>query len=69
MNQVLEQDVTQSDEFYKNEISRILEQIHLNNEIMKRDQEEIDWLKKQSRETMKRIDANLAIIRPLAKLK
>jgi hypothetical protein len=62
MSQVLEQDATQSDEFYKNEIRRMLEKIHLNNEIMKRDQEEIDWLKKQSRETIKRIDANLAII-------
>ncbi|CAN5438717.1 hypothetical protein BH10ACI1_BH10ACI1_14270 [soil metagenome] len=62
MSQVLEPNATQSDEFYKNEINRMLEQIHLNNEIMKRDQEEIDWLKKQSRETMKRIDENLAII-------
>lgn len=59
MSQVLEQDVTQTDEFYKAEFDRILEKIKLNNEIMERDQEEIDFLKQNSRETLKRIDKNL----------
>lgn len=59
MSQVLEQDVTQTDEFYKAEFYRILEKIKLNNEIMERDQEEIDFLKQNSRETLKRIDKNL----------
>ncbi|MGI8670620.1 MAG: hypothetical protein ACR2J3_12375 [Aridibacter sp.] len=59
MSQVLEQDVTQSDEFYKAEFYRILEKIKLNNEIMERDQEEIDFLKQNSRETLKQIDKNL----------
>lgn len=62
MSQVFEQDVTHSDEYYKKEIHRMLEEMQRNNEIMKRDQEEIDWLKQQSRETIKRIDANLAKI-------
>ncbi len=62
MSQVLEQDVTQSDEFYQKEIHRMLEEMRKNNEIMKRDQDEIDWLKSQSRQTMKRIDENLARI-------
>ncbi len=59
MSQVLEQDVTQSDGFYKAEFYKILEKIKLNNEIMERDQEEIDFLKQNSRETLKRIDKNL----------
>ena len=62
MSQVLEQDITQSDEYYKKEVRRLIAEMQKYNEIMKRDQEEIDWLKKQSRETLKRIDANLAII-------
>lgn len=62
MNQVLEQDVTESDEFYKNEIRRMVEQMRINNEIMERDQQEIEWLKQKSRETLKRIDENLATI-------
>lgn len=62
MSQVLEQDTAQSNEFYKKEIRRMIEQMSKNNEIMKRDQDEIDWLKKQSRETLKRIDENIAII-------
>ncbi|CAN5857971.1 hypothetical protein BH20ACI4_BH20ACI4_32540 [soil metagenome] len=62
MSQVLEQDVTQSDEFYKNEIHRMVEQMQRNNEIIERDQEEINQLKMKSRETLKRIDENLAKI-------
>ncbi len=59
MNQVLEQESIQSDEFYRQEINNLLSKIRLNNEKMERDQEEIDWLKKQSRETLNRIDENL----------
>ncbi len=62
MSQVLEQDVTESDEFYKSEIRRMVEQMRKNNEIMERDQQEIDLLKQKSRETLKRIDENLATI-------
>lgn len=62
MSQVLEQDVTESDEFYKSEIRRMVEQMRKNNEIMECDQQEIDLLKQTSRETLKRIDENLATI-------
>ncbi len=62
MSQLLEQDITESDEYYKEEIRRIIEKMRMNNEIMERDQEEIDWLKQNSRETLKRIDENLAKI-------
>ena len=62
MSQVLEQDATQSDEFYREEFNRLMEKIKLNNQIIERDQEEIDFLKNQSRETLKRIDINLAKI-------
>ncbi len=62
MNQVLEQDATKSDEFYKEEFNRLIEKIKVNNQIIERDQEEIDFLKQQSRETLKRIDINLAKI-------
>ena len=62
MSQVLEQEVTQSDEVYKEEFRQLIEKIKLNNEIIERDQEEIDWLKQKSRETLKRIDINLAKI-------
>ena len=62
MSQVLEHEVTQSDEYYKKEVRRLIAEMQKNNEIMKRDQDEIDWLKKQSRETLKRIDANLETI-------
>lgn len=62
MSQILEQDAIQSDEFYKEEFRQLIEKIRLNNEIMERDQEEINYLKLKSRETLKRIDANLAKI-------
>lgn len=62
MNQVLNKEAIQTDEYYQQEIRRMLEQMRRNDEIMQRDQEEIDWLKKKSRETLKRIDENLAII-------
>ena len=62
MSQVLEQEVTQSDEVYKEEFRQLIEKIKLNNEIIERDQEEIDWLKQKSREILKRIDINLAKI-------
>jgi len=59
MNQVLEQDTVQSDEYYKQEVRRMLDEMRKSNEIMNRDQEEIDWLKKQSAEAMRRIQDNL----------
>jgi predicted phage gp36 major capsid-like protein len=62
MSQVLNQEVIQTDEYYQQEIRRMLEEMSKNNEIMQRDQEEIDWLKQKSRETLKRIDENLAKI-------
>ncbi len=45
---------------YKAEFCRFIKKIKLNNEIMERDQAEINRLKQQSRETLKRIDINLA---------
>ena len=62
MSQVLNQEVVQTDEYYQQEIRRMLDEMRKNNEIMQRDQEEIDWLKQKSRETLKRIDENLAKI-------
>ncbi len=62
MSQVLNQEVIQTDEYYQQEIRRMPEEMSKNNEIMQRDQEEIDWLKQKSRETLKRIDENLAKI-------
>ncbi|CAN5459397.1 hypothetical protein BH18ACI1_BH18ACI1_03270 [soil metagenome] len=59
MSQVLEQDIIQSDEFYKQEVHRMLAEMQRKNEKMERDQEEIDWLKKQSLESLRRIDHNL----------
>lgn len=62
MNQVLNREAIQTDEYYQQEIRRMLEEMSRNNEIVQRDQEEIDWLKQKSRETLKRIDENLATI-------
>jgi hypothetical protein len=59
MSQVLEQDTIQSDEFYKQEVHRMLAEMQRKNEKMERDQEEIDWLKKQSLESLRRIDHNI----------
>lgn len=62
MSQVLNQETMQTDEYYKQEVRRMLEEMRISNEIMKRDQEEIDWLKKQSAKTMRQIQENLAKI-------
>lgn len=62
MNRILEQDAAKPDEFYKDEFNRLIEKIRFSNQIIERDQEEIDLLKQQSRETLKRIDINLAKI-------
>ncbi len=59
MSQVLEQETLQSDEYYKQEVRRMLAEMQQKNEIMKRDQEEIDWLKEQSAKTMRQIQENL----------
>ncbi len=59
MSQVLEQDVEQSEEFYKAEFYKILGKIRLNNQKMDKDQEEIDRLKLKSNETLKRIDQKI----------
>ena len=59
MSQIIDQDAIRSDEFYKQEVHRMLNEMKHQNEKMARDQEEIDWLKKQSAETMIRIQENL----------
>ncbi len=59
MSQVLEQDVEQSEEYYKAEFDRIMEKIRLNNEKMDKDQEEIDRLSKKSKKTLERIDQKI----------
>ncbi len=59
MSQVLEQDTVKSDEFYRQEVHRLLEEMQRKNEKMEYDQEEIDWLKEQSLKSLKRIDQNL----------
>ena len=59
MNQVLEQDVMQPNEFYKKEISRLLKEIRLKNEQMDNSQLEIEELEEKSAETLKRIDIKI----------
>ena len=59
MSQIIDQDAIRSDEFYKQEVHRMLNEMKHQNEKMSRDQEEINWLKKQSAETMLRIQENL----------
>lgn len=59
MSQVLEQDVEQSEEYYKAEFDRIMGKIRLNNEKMDKDQEEIDRLSKKSKKTLERIDQKI----------
>ncbi|MGI8639595.1 MAG: hypothetical protein ACR2MG_06535 [Pyrinomonadaceae bacterium] len=63
MSRVLEQDTIQSDDFYKQEVHRMLAEMQRKNEKIKHDQEEIDWLKKQSLESLRRIDQNLQRIK------
>jgi hypothetical protein len=67
MSQILEQEVTKSDEYYKKEVRRMLEKIRLNNEKMDRDQVEIDRLKEQSREILDRIEVKIRNIEKLLK--
>ena len=59
MSQVLNLEAVQTDEYYKQEVRRMITEMQKNNEIMKRDQEEIDWLKVQSVKTMRQIQENL----------
>lgn len=59
MSQVINQETAQSEEFYKREVNRMLAAIQHSNEKMERSQEEIDWLKQQSSESLRRIDQNL----------
>ncbi|MGI8670622.1 MAG: hypothetical protein ACR2J3_12385 [Aridibacter sp.] len=59
MSQVLEQDIEQSEEFYKAEFYKILEKIKLNNQKMKRDEEEFDRLELKSQKTLERIDQKI----------
>ena len=49
MSQVLNQETPQTDEFYKQEIHKMLVEMSRQNEKMNRDQEEIDWLKNNRR--------------------
>lgn len=59
MNQIIEQDTTKSDEYYKNEVGQLLEKIKLKNERMDKTQVEIEKLQKKSTENLKRIDAKI----------
>lgn len=59
MNQVLEQESVQSDEFYRQEINNLLSKIRLNNEKMERDQEEIERLEAESKSNLQRIGIKL----------
>lgn len=65
MSQVLEQEALHSDEFYKQEVRRMLEELHKRNKKMERDQKEINNLRKRSAKTLKQIDAKLVEIERL----
>ncbi len=59
MSQILEQEVTQSDEYYKKEIRRMIKEMQFKNEQMDKTQLEIEKFQKRSAETLKRIDNNI----------
>jgi len=65
MSQVLDQDTIQSDEFYKQEIHQMLDEMQKKNKKMERDQKEIDELKARSAKTLKQIDIKLLEIERL----
>lgn len=67
MNQVLNEEATLSDEYYQQEVRKMLAEINVNNEKMRRDQEEINWLKQQSAATRQRIRENLERIEKILK--
>lgn len=62
MSQILNQETLQSDEFYKKEVHRMIDELQRKSEKMEHDQKEIDWLKEQSFNSLKRIDQNLTRI-------
>ena len=59
MSQIIEQDAIQSDEYYRREIGRLLEEITLKNKQMDETQTEIEELQKKSTENLKRIDIKI----------
>lgn len=67
MSQVTNQEVEQTEEFYKLEVQKMLAEMQIGNEKMRRDQEEIDWLKQQSVVTRHRIQENLERIEKILK--
>ena len=65
MSQILDQEILQSDDYYKQEIHRIIDEFQKKNKKMERNQKEIDNLKKRSAETLKQIDIKLLEIERL----
>ncbi len=59
MSQVLNQETLPSDEYYKQEVYRMLDEMQKKNKKMERDQKEIDELKARSAKTLKQIDIKL----------
>ena len=65
MSQVLNQEATQTEEFYKREVYRMLNEIRGNNEKMELDQAEIDCSKERSAENLRRIEIKIQAIENL----
>ena len=65
MSQVLNQETLPSDEYYKQEVYRMLDEMQKKNKKMERDQKEIDELKARSAKTLKQIDIKLLEIERL----
>jgi peptidoglycan hydrolase CwlO-like protein len=65
MSQVLDQETLQSDEYYQQEVRRMLNEMRKKNKKMERDQKEIDDLKAHSAKTLKQIDIKLLEIERL----
>ena len=65
MSQVLDQETLQSDEYYQQEVRRMLNEMRKKNKKMECDQKEIDDLKAHSAKTLKQIDIKLLEIERL----
>lgn len=65
MSQVLNAKVTQTDEFYKREVYRMLDEIRRNNEKMESDQKEINRFKKTSAKNLQRIEIKIQALENL----
>jgi hypothetical protein len=59
MSQVLNQETPQTDEFYKQEIHKMLAEMSRHNDKMNRDQEEISRLEMKSKNNLQRIEIKL----------